>query len=183
MTFIDQMLSRHIAAQQRVILDQIAGAVERRPVHHHRGNRRITLDDLFRRLMRFGTEQQQPVDAFLHQRFQVTVHALLIAFGITQHQAVAALEAAALHAAHQFRIKRVGTGRDQHADGARLVELQAAGQRRRRIVEFFNCSVNFLPNRLADEAIVIDYVGDSRGRNARHTGDIFHCGQALPLLT
>lgn len=83
MSFIDQMLSRHIAAQQRVILDQIAGAVERRPVHHHRGNRRVALDDLFRRLMRFGTEQQQPVDAFLHQRLQVSVHALLIAFGIT----------------------------------------------------------------------------------------------------
>ena len=38
--------------------------------------------------MRFGTEQQQPIDAFLHQRLQVTIHALLIAFGIAEHQAI-----------------------------------------------------------------------------------------------
>ncbi len=133
--------------------------------------------------MRFGTEQQQPVDAFLHQRFQVAVHALLIAFGIAQHQAVATLEAAALHAAHQFRIERVRTGRDQHADGARLVELETARQRRRRIVEIFYCGFDFLPNRLADETIVINNVRDGRSRNARHTGDIFHRSQALPLLT
>jgi len=119
----------------------------------------------------------------LHQRLQVAVHSLLIPFGIAQHQAVTTLEAAAFDTAHKFRIKGVGTGGDQHADGARLVELEAARQRGRRIVEIFNRGFDFLPNRLANEAIVINDVGDCRRRNARLAGDIFHCGQALPLLT
>ena len=54
---------------------------------------------------------------------------------------------------------------------------------RRRIVEIFYCRFDFFPNRLADEAIVINDVRNRRGRNTRQAGDIFHCGQALPLLT
>ena len=50
--------------------------------------------------MCFGAEQQQAVHTFLHQSFQVTVHALFIAFGIAQHQAVAALKTATFNAAH-----------------------------------------------------------------------------------
>ncbi len=30
----DQMIGRHLAAQQRVILNNVVGALERRPVHH-----------------------------------------------------------------------------------------------------------------------------------------------------
>ena len=82
MATLDQIASRHIAAQQRVILNQVAIAVERRPVHHHGRNRRIALHNFQRWLMRFGAQQQQPVDALLHQRFQVAVHPLFVAFGI-----------------------------------------------------------------------------------------------------
>ena len=57
--------------------------------------------------MRFGAEQQQPVDAFLQQRLQIAVHTLFVAVGITQHQAIATLKTATLHATHQLREKGV----------------------------------------------------------------------------
>lgn len=62
----------------------------------------------------------------MHQRLQVAVHALFVAFGITEHQAVAALKAAALHTAHQLRVKGVGTGgNDAMAVGAYQALYQA----------------------------------------------------------
>ncbi len=57
--------------------------------------------------MRFGAKQQQPVDPFLQQRLQIAVHALFIAIGITQHQAIATLKTATLYAAHQLGEKGV----------------------------------------------------------------------------
>ena len=58
LAFVDQLLGCHISAQQGVILNQIAGTVDRRPVHHLRGERLITLYELFRGLMRYGSQQQ-----------------------------------------------------------------------------------------------------------------------------
>ena len=92
------------------------------------------------------------------KRLQITIHSLLITFGIAEHEAITPLKAATLHAPHQLRIKRIGTGGDQHADGTGLIELEATRQRRGGVVEAFDRSVNFGGNRLADKAVLIDDV-------------------------
>ena len=158
MAAFNQVAGRHIAAEQRVILNQVAVTVEGCPVHHHGRNRRVALHDLQRRLVRFGAQQQQPIDALLHQRLKIAIHSLLVAFGVAQHQAVAALKTAAFYAAHQFRVERVGTGGDQHADGMGLIQLEATRQCRRRVVQRFDGRINFLGDRLADEPVFIDDV-------------------------
>ncbi len=132
--------------------------------------------------MRFGAEQQQPVDAFLQQRLQIAVHALFVAIGITQHQAISALEAATLHAAHQLREKGVRTCRDQHPDGTGLVELQAARQCRRRVIQRSDGLLHPQTDSLTHKAIFINDVRDGGGGDTRKAGDIFHCRHdGLPL--
>ncbi|MNZ86315.1 hypothetical protein D3C78_1051320 [compost metagenome] len=99
----------------------------------------------------------------MQQRLHVAIHACGIFFGIAQDQTVATLIATALNAAHDFGIKRVIAGGNQHADGTRLVQFEAARQCRRRIVQLFNGRHDFGPHAVADKAIVINDVRDRRG--------------------
>ena len=58
MAFINQVLRRHIATQQRVILNQIAIAIKGGPVHHNRRYRRIALHDFRGGLMSLRAQQE-----------------------------------------------------------------------------------------------------------------------------
>ena len=58
MPLVNQILGRHIAAEQRVILNQIAIAIKGGPVHHNRRYRRIALHDFRGGLMSLRAQQE-----------------------------------------------------------------------------------------------------------------------------
>ena len=58
MPLVNQILGRHIAAKQRVILNQIAIAIKGSPVHHDRRYRWIALHNFRRGLMGLRAQQQ-----------------------------------------------------------------------------------------------------------------------------
>ncbi|MNE42428.1 hypothetical protein D3C80_1365540 [compost metagenome] len=159
----DQMIGSHFPPQQRVILNDIVGPFERRPVHHHDRQRGVAAQCILRRAVVFGTHHQQAIHPLLQQRFHAAIHTRHIFFCVAQDQAVATLVAAAFHAAHHFGIKRVIAGGHQHTNGTRRIEFQATRQSGRRIVKLFHGHHDFVTHAVADKAIVIDHVRNRRG--------------------
>jgi hypothetical protein len=112
-------------------------------------------------------DEHQPVDALFHQQAQIGRLLLRAAMRVAQDDVVAELERRVLDPADQFGEIGIRRVRHEHADGIRLVVLEAAGDGARNVAHLVDDAQHAPAPVVAVDARVVDNV---RNRGDRHPG-------------